>query len=156
MKPAEIPWGDAGALYVVESTGVFLSIEKASVSLHLCTIWNVHIYSIKCYYNTEIFYNSFPIGSHPGWRQARGCVRPITWCPHVCDGSQPGQVWPIQYDHCQVSKPSTMHVSMQMKYLIHACLSYWPHFCFGATLANNRSNKCVFLLKTSQQCILHH
>uniref|UniRef100_A0A9J7WUQ1 Glyceraldehyde-3-phosphate dehydrogenase n=1 Tax=Cyprinus carpio carpio TaxID=630221 RepID=A0A9J7WUQ1_CYPCA len=30
MKPAEIPWGDAGALYVVESTGVFLSIDKAS------------------------------------------------------------------------------------------------------------------------------
>lgn len=33
MKPAEIPWGDSGALYVVESTGVFLSIEKASVRL---------------------------------------------------------------------------------------------------------------------------
>uniref|UniRef100_A0A3B1KLD9 glyceraldehyde-3-phosphate dehydrogenase (phosphorylating) n=1 Tax=Astyanax mexicanus TaxID=7994 RepID=A0A3B1KLD9_ASTMX len=30
MKPAEIPWGDAGAVYVVESTGVFLSVEKAS------------------------------------------------------------------------------------------------------------------------------
>uniref|UniRef100_A0A9J7Y8P8 glyceraldehyde-3-phosphate dehydrogenase (phosphorylating) n=1 Tax=Cyprinus carpio carpio TaxID=630221 RepID=A0A9J7Y8P8_CYPCA len=33
MKPAEIPWGDAGALYVVESTGVFLSIEKASAHI---------------------------------------------------------------------------------------------------------------------------
>ncbi|KAG2470695.1 G3P2 dehydrogenase, partial [Polypterus senegalus] len=33
MKPAEIPWGDAGALYVVESTGVFLSIDKASSHL---------------------------------------------------------------------------------------------------------------------------
>lgn len=32
MKPAEIPWDTAGATYVVESTGVFLSIEKASVS----------------------------------------------------------------------------------------------------------------------------
>uniref|UniRef100_A0A8C6KTE3 Glyceraldehyde-3-phosphate dehydrogenase n=1 Tax=Nothobranchius furzeri TaxID=105023 RepID=A0A8C6KTE3_NOTFU len=31
MKPAEIPWGSAGAKYVVESTGVFLSVEKASV-----------------------------------------------------------------------------------------------------------------------------
>ncbi|XP_074510900.1 glyceraldehyde-3-phosphate dehydrogenase 2 [Sebastes fasciatus] len=30
MKPAEIPWGVAGAKYVVESTGVFLSVEKAS------------------------------------------------------------------------------------------------------------------------------
>ncbi|KAG5855923.1 hypothetical protein ANANG_G00002140 [Anguilla anguilla] len=30
MKPAEIPWGNAGAMYVVESTGVFLSVEKAS------------------------------------------------------------------------------------------------------------------------------
>uniref|UniRef100_A0A8C9ZT13 Glyceraldehyde-3-phosphate dehydrogenase n=3 Tax=Percidae TaxID=8165 RepID=A0A8C9ZT13_SANLU len=33
MKPAEIPWGDAGAKYVVESTGVFLSVEKASSHL---------------------------------------------------------------------------------------------------------------------------
>lgn len=32
MKPAEIPWGSSGAKYVVESTGVFLSVEKASVS----------------------------------------------------------------------------------------------------------------------------
>lgn len=32
MKPAEIPWGSAGAEYVVESTGVFLSKEKANVS----------------------------------------------------------------------------------------------------------------------------
>lgn len=32
MKPSEIPWGEAGALYVVESTGVFLSVDKASVS----------------------------------------------------------------------------------------------------------------------------
>merc|ERR1712002_597789 len=33
MKPAEIPWGSAGAKYVVESTGVFLSVEKASSHL---------------------------------------------------------------------------------------------------------------------------
>lgn len=32
MKPSEIPWGSAGAEYVVESTGVFLSIEKANVN----------------------------------------------------------------------------------------------------------------------------
>ncbi|KAJ4930790.1 hypothetical protein JOQ06_025098 [Pogonophryne albipinna] len=30
MKPQEIPWGKAGAKYVVESTGVFLSVDKAS------------------------------------------------------------------------------------------------------------------------------
>ncbi|XP_067874721.1 glyceraldehyde-3-phosphate dehydrogenase 2 [Heterodontus francisci] len=33
MKPAEIPWGESGALYIVESTGVFLSVEKASLHL---------------------------------------------------------------------------------------------------------------------------
>ncbi|XP_067831509.1 glyceraldehyde-3-phosphate dehydrogenase 2 [Heptranchias perlo] len=33
MKPGDIPWGDSGALYVVESTGVFLSVEKASFHL---------------------------------------------------------------------------------------------------------------------------
>ncbi|XP_032063209.1 glyceraldehyde-3-phosphate dehydrogenase 2 [Anas acuta] len=33
MKPSEIPWGDAGALYVVESTGVFLTVDKASAHL---------------------------------------------------------------------------------------------------------------------------
>lgn len=37
MKPAEIPWGSAGAKYVVESTGVFLSVEKASVRTHTHT-----------------------------------------------------------------------------------------------------------------------
>lgn len=30
--PTNIKWGDAGADYVVESTGVFTTIEKASVS----------------------------------------------------------------------------------------------------------------------------
>jgi len=29
MKPADLPWGDIGADYVVESTGVFLTKEKA-------------------------------------------------------------------------------------------------------------------------------
>lgn len=30
--PSNIQWGAAGAMYVVESTGVFTTIEKASVS----------------------------------------------------------------------------------------------------------------------------
>ncbi|XP_072911852.1 glyceraldehyde-3-phosphate dehydrogenase 2 isoform X2 [Hemitrygon akajei] len=34
MKPAEIPWSESGALYIVESSGVFLSVEKASLHLH--------------------------------------------------------------------------------------------------------------------------
>lgn len=38
MKPTEIPWGQAGAKYVVESTGVFLSVEKASVSTVASTL----------------------------------------------------------------------------------------------------------------------
>merc|ERR1712183_1179372 len=32
-NPAEIPWGDAGVEYVVESTGVFTTKEKASLHL---------------------------------------------------------------------------------------------------------------------------
>ncbi len=48
MKPEEIPWSKSGADYVVESTGVFTTIDKASVSDHfdcnlsLCRrIWKV-------------------------------------------------------------------------------------------------------------------
>ncbi|XP_077454436.1 glyceraldehyde-3-phosphate dehydrogenase 2 [Stigmatopora argus] len=33
MKPSEIPWGKSGAKYVVESTGVFLNVEKASAHI---------------------------------------------------------------------------------------------------------------------------
>ncbi|KAF9380602.1 hypothetical protein CPC16_010232, partial [Podila verticillata] len=33
LKPEEIQWGAAGADYVVESTGVFTTIEKASLHL---------------------------------------------------------------------------------------------------------------------------
>lgn len=33
MDPAEIPWGECGADYVVEATGVFLTTEKASAHL---------------------------------------------------------------------------------------------------------------------------
>lgn len=34
MKPSSIPWGKVGAEYVVESTGVFTTIEKANVSIY--------------------------------------------------------------------------------------------------------------------------
>lgn len=34
--PKCIPWGKAGAEYVVESTGVFTTIDKASVRRTLC------------------------------------------------------------------------------------------------------------------------
>ena len=43
MNPEEIPWGQVGAEYVVESTGVFTTTEKASAqswreeSCHLCS-----------------------------------------------------------------------------------------------------------------------
>jgi glyceraldehyde 3-phosphate dehydrogenase len=33
MKPEEIPWGEASAEYIVESTGVFTDIAKASAHL---------------------------------------------------------------------------------------------------------------------------
>ena len=33
MKPDEIPWGASGADYVVESTGVFTTIDKANSHL---------------------------------------------------------------------------------------------------------------------------
>jgi glyceraldehyde 3-phosphate dehydrogenase len=33
--PKAIPWSKAGAEYVVESTGVFTTIDKASVSIYL-------------------------------------------------------------------------------------------------------------------------
>jgi glyceraldehyde 3-phosphate dehydrogenase len=32
MKPNEIPWGQVGAEYVVESTGVFTTIDKTKVT----------------------------------------------------------------------------------------------------------------------------
>lgn len=38
--PKDIPWGKSGAEYVVESTGVFTTIEKASVSVFVdCKIF---------------------------------------------------------------------------------------------------------------------
>ena len=36
MKPSDIAWGAEGAEYVVESTGVFTTIEKAKVWFSSC------------------------------------------------------------------------------------------------------------------------
>jgi glyceraldehyde 3-phosphate dehydrogenase len=33
MKPEEIGWGESGADYVVESTGVFTTIDKCQVEI---------------------------------------------------------------------------------------------------------------------------
>lgn len=35
-NPEEIPWGEAGAEYVVESTGVFTDKDKAAAHLKVC------------------------------------------------------------------------------------------------------------------------
>ena len=37
--PSEIPWGDMGADYVVESTGVFTTIDKVSPALLKFLLW---------------------------------------------------------------------------------------------------------------------
>lgn len=44
--PANIKWSDAGVDYVVESTGVFTTIEKASVSLILSWLFSLRNDSI--------------------------------------------------------------------------------------------------------------
>ena len=50
--PKAIPWGSVGVEYVVESTGVFTTIEKANVSnnnlfglLFFFFVWNVVDYN---------------------------------------------------------------------------------------------------------------
>ena len=59
--PKAIPWGKAGAEYVVESTGVFTTIDKASVCRNLYIyfyqrVLNVCIYK---YFNHFDFLGSF-------------------------------------------------------------------------------------------------
>lgn len=115
MKPAEIPWGNAGALYVVESTGVFLSIEKASVSRHAQSprrTFNRNRDPKVAFWNRLAFV--FDIGSHTGWCQACGGFRPLPWRAHVRNGSQRGQVQPLFNDHRQVRfrRSSRRHIRL--------------------------------------------
>jgi len=101
MKPTEIPWGKAGAKYVVESTGVFLSVEKASV----CTCVLIHMDNYTgCSLTPPPPSSSCPIAVSPaGWRAACGRHRPLPRRSNVCHGSQRGQIRPLLHDHCQVN-----------------------------------------------------
>ena len=44
--PKAIPWGKAGAEYVVESTGVFTTIEKGEFDWFPCIPWNISLISV--------------------------------------------------------------------------------------------------------------
>lgn len=53
--PANIKWGDAGAHYVVESTGVFTTIEKASVRSSRIIQLSVNVQLPKFLRQTDLF-----------------------------------------------------------------------------------------------------
>ena len=62
--PKNIPWSKAGAEYVVESTGVFTTLDKAAVSMHAifitsilksCTYSNMEIIKTNTY-STGIYF----------------------------------------------------------------------------------------------------
>lgn len=57
--PAEIPWGDFGADYVVESSGVFTTIEKASTHKKVGVIINYALsLSLSIYF---LYYESLTL-----------------------------------------------------------------------------------------------
>ena len=45
-NPEEIPWAEAGAEYVVESTGVFTDKEKAATHLKVISIYGPRWYGV--------------------------------------------------------------------------------------------------------------
>ena len=68
--PADIKWGSSGADYVIESSGVFTTVEK-------CVCWH-HAQQIT----KELFYQG--IGSPEGWCQEGYHLCALCRCPHVC------------------------------------------------------------------------
>lgn len=52
--PKAIPWGKAGAEYIVESTGVFTTIDKASVCRNLYIYFYQRVLNVCIYINILI------------------------------------------------------------------------------------------------------
>ncbi len=98
--PSEIPWGSAGADFIVESTGVFTTTAKAEAHFKVVlptlskifTLW----YSLRNRVLLKISSVSYILTSRfafSGWSQEGGHFSTICWCSHVCDGGEP---WIIQ------------------------------------------------------------
>jgi glyceraldehyde-3-phosphate dehydrogenase/erythrose-4-phosphate dehydrogenase len=54
--PNNIPWASAGADYVVESTGVFLTKEKAGAHFTVIFFYKFTVNAILWYFNQVVFY----------------------------------------------------------------------------------------------------
>lgn len=127
--PNEIPWSEAGATYIVESTGVFLNVDKASVSIWTCpacskmgsglhllvTPWDgegepSETCSSQCFPPglacsiTKLKTCPYSTGSFPRWGQASGGDCTIPRCSYVCYGSQSWEVRSCSYESCEVSR----------------------------------------------------
>ncbi|KAF6735191.1 Glyceraldehyde-3-phosphate dehydrogenase [Oryzias melastigma] len=95
--PTNIKWGEAGAQYVVESTGVFTTIEKASVCMQpsgKCALG--HASTIYIFFNPNI-------GSLEGRCQESHHLCTQRRRPHVRHGSQPREVRQLSHG-CQVRR----------------------------------------------------
>lgn len=53
-NPEEIPWGQTGAEYVVESTGVFTDQDKAAAHLKVCVIDSVYVWVSMIWLNAYL------------------------------------------------------------------------------------------------------